>query len=71
MKASAPAFRSPGHDFVNQPIGQRIRRADRLAGGDHFQRLGHAHQPRQALGAARAGDQAQIDFRLAELGRRH
>ncbi len=36
---------------------------DRCAAEDHLQRLGHAGQPRQPLGAAGAGQQAELHFR--------
>ena len=42
--------------------------AESAAGQDQFQRARLAHHARQALGAAVAGDQAELDLRKAELG---
>ena len=42
---------------------------DRVADQVHLQRLGLADQPRQALGAAEAGDDPEVDLGLAEGGR--
>ena len=43
--------------------------ADRVADEVHLQRLVLAHQPRQPLGAAEAGDDPELDLGLAEHGR--
>ena len=43
---------------------------DMLAAGHHLQRLFDADDARQALGAAGAGQEADIDLRQAGLGRR-
>ena len=59
-------------------IGERIEVAelerffgtDRIAGDDHVERLGCANRPRQTLGATRTRQQAEVDFRQADLGAR-
>ena len=55
-----------------KPACERILGGDRIARQDHGQRLLHAGEPRQALGAAGARNQAELDFRQghARAGRR-
>ena len=53
-------------NFVDDAVGQRLCRPDRLAADDHPQRLFRADQPRQALGPAGAGQQAELDFGQAD-----
>ena len=57
-------------DLVDDAVGQRLRRPDRLAGDDHPQRLFRADQARQALGPAGAGQQAELDLGQAHPRRR-
>ena len=47
----------------------RLLGEDRVAGQVHLERLGLAHQPRQPLRAAEAGDDPEVDLRLAERRR--
>ena len=53
-------------DLVHQSGRERVLRGDRIARQDHRQRLLDADEARQALRAARAGDQAELDLRQAE-----
>ncbi len=52
---------------INQSGGQRVLAAHLGAAGDHFSGLNRANDARQALGAAGAGQQAQLDFGQAEF----
>ncbi|HZW51147.1 MAG TPA: hypothetical protein VFF05_04750, partial [Rudaea sp.] len=52
---------------IDDPALQTLRGGNGIALRAHLHRLGHASQPRQALRAVRAGNQAQLHFRLAEL----
>ncbi len=54
--------------LVDDMVLQRLRCTDGLAADDHIQRLLDAGQPRQALGTAGAGQQAQLHLRQADLG---
>ena len=54
--------------LVHQPDGERLLRLHRLAGQDEVERGGDAHEAGQALGAAGAGDHAQLHLGEAELG---
>ena len=56
------------HDAVDEAERLRGRRIDHLAGQQHLHGLGLADGARQALGAAGAGDDAEQDLRLPELG---
>ena len=47
----------------------RVVGRDGVAGQVHLQRLGRAHEPRQALSAAEAGDDPEVDLGLAERRR--
>ena len=67
-KATAPGSRSPSMSLSRMPARQRVGGADRFAAGAHLRGLGHAGQPRQPLRAARAGDEPELDLRLADLG---
>ena len=55
-------------DEIDEADLLRLGRLDHVAGEDHPHRVTHADEPRQALGAAAAGDQAEVDLRLAETG---
>src|SRR5215467_4502311 len=54
-------------DFVDEPDAPGLLRADHPAGQDELKRAALADQPRQALRAAAAGKQSQLDLGLAEL----
>ena len=49
-------------DAVDETDRQRLFGGDGAAGQDHLERARFADQPRQALGAAIARDQAELDF---------
>ena len=49
-------------DLVHQPGRKRVLRRDRIARQDHRQRLLDADQARQALRAAGARDETELDF---------
>ncbi len=53
---------------VDQAERQRLRRRQRLAGCGEIDRGRHAAKPRRALGAAGAGNDAEIDFGQADTG---
>src|SRR6185295_7730632 len=53
-------------DQLDEADTQRFRGVDHLAREDQAHRLAGADQARQALAAAAAGDQAELDLRLAE-----
>ena len=55
------------HDLVDETQLQRLLRADGRACGHHFDGLGHWHDARQALRAARAGQDAELHLRQAKL----
>src|SRR5581483_12077478 len=48
----------------------RLRRAYKIAGADHVERRLGADEPRQALRAARAGNDPELHLRQAHLRRR-
>lgn len=54
-----------GHHLVHQPrfLGGAVPQG--LAGQHELHRLGHAHGARQALRAAQAGDETQLQLRQA------
>ena len=54
-------------DLVDDASSSSLRGRDRLAVGAHLDRQRHAGEPRQPLGAARAGDDAEEHFRLSDL----
>ena len=59
-------------DFLDQPVLERLLRADRIAADDHLDREFRTDRARQALGAAGARQQAEFDLGQAEpcvLGR--
>ena len=56
---------------VDEPRLQRLGGADVAARGHHLQCLGHTGQAGEPLGAAAAGEQAEVDLGEAELRRRH
>ncbi len=58
-------------DRVDQAELRRGLGPDRRAGGDHLERLLGADDARQALRAAGAGQQAELDLGQAELRARH
>ena len=58
-----------GHHTGGQPQLVGLVGADRVAGQVQLERLGLPHQSRQPLGAAEAGDDAEVDLGLAEGGR--
>ena len=53
-------------DAVDQAQVERFSGGDVLAAGDHLERPRHADQAGQALGAAAARQDAELDFRQAE-----
>ena len=56
---------------VEDAVGERFGRRDRIAGDDHLERLFRADQPRQALRAAGARQKAELDLGQADpRGRR-
>ena len=55
-----------GDDAVDEPEARGLLGADRVADEVHLQRLVLADEPRQALGAAEAGDDPELDLGLAE-----
>ena len=57
------------HDARDEPERERLLGAEEAAGEDHVHRHRLADRPRQALRAAGAGDEAELDLRLAELRR--
>ena len=63
--ATAAARRSPSASASIRPCGQRRSAADTLAAADHGDGARNAHDARQSLRAARAGDDAQRHFRQA------
>ena len=67
--ANATALRGEvaARDLVDETVGERLLAADRVAHRAHLERLGHADHARQPLGAAGAGEQADLDFGLAVL----
>lgn len=54
-------------DLVHQTDAKSLLGAYRLARHQYLQGAPHSDEPGQALGAAVAGDDSQVDFRLAEL----
>ncbi len=54
------------NDLIDDPVRQRLGRRDRIAGNDHLHRLLRTDQPRQALSAARARQQAELDLGQAD-----
>ena len=57
-----------GHDAADQAGALGFLCVHHAAREDHVHGLGLAHGAGQALRAARVGDDAQLDFRLAEFG---
>ena len=55
-----------GNDFIDQPQRQRLVGRDAFAAADHLDGAGHTDPARQALGAARAGNDAQRDLGQAQ-----
>jgi len=53
-------------DFVDDPVRQRFPSLDRVAGDDHLERLFGSDQARQALGAAGAGQEPELDLGQAD-----
>ena len=66
-KATAAATTSPSATLSTSPIAGGLGGVDEGPGGDHLQRLLHADQARQPLGAAGAGQDAERDLRQPEL----
>ena len=58
-----------GDDLVDQAHRLRLGGVEAPAGQHQLHRPLLAEHPRQALGAAAAGDDPEVDLRLAELGR--
>jgi hypothetical protein len=56
---------------VDEADGVRLLRGNGIAGRRHLQSLADPRGARQALGAARAGQEAELHFGHAELRRRH
>src|SRR5262249_10508163 len=52
-------------------VARRVGGFSGPSGGTHPRRLGPARQSGQSLRAARAGDESQLDFRLADQGGWH
>jgi hypothetical protein len=62
------ASRSAAADHaIHDPQLQRASRIDRRAGEAEFQRGRASRQAQQALGAAEAGNQTEVDLGLADL----
>ena len=59
-----------GDDFVDEADAEGFGGVDHGAGEDHFERGAGADEAGQALGAAVAGDEAELDLGLAEAGGR-
>ncbi len=59
-----------GTTSSTSPSLQRLAGLHRPRGADHVERRLHPHQPRQPLGAAGAGDDAELRLRQAEPGAR-
>ena len=57
-----------GEDLGHQPQGLGLGGVHQAAGEDHLLGRPLAHQAGQALGAAEAGDDPQVDLRLAQPG---
>ena len=55
-------------NVAHQPGAQRLLRGDTLAGQHHFAGKGFTDAADKTLGAARAGHNAQRDFRQAKAG---
>src|ERR1044072_726250 len=58
-----------GNELVGEAHRSGLRSEDRVTGEVHLEGLRLADQPREALGAAEAGDDPQVDLGLAEDGR--
>ncbi len=56
------------HELVHDAKPERLGRALHFARKDDVEGRARADQPRQALAAARAGQDAELDFREADLG---
>ena len=54
--------------FIDNVMFPGVSGVDGLAGDNHLQGLGHTGQTGQALGAARARQQPELDLRQADLG---
>ena len=59
------------HQGISQATVQGLLCRNVTTGGHHFQGALRADHTRQALGATGTWQQAQIDLRQTELGRRH
>ena len=70
-KCNCAGSRSPSIETVNDPKLLCFRSFDRIAIRAHFDRFGSACEPRQTLRAGRAGDDAKLHFRLADLRAGH
>ena len=57
-----------GKDFINETDAEGLTRVDDGAGEQQFESRAAAHEAWQALRAAVAGHDAQLDLRLAEAG---
>ena len=69
-KGQARRFRRAVHHGIDDAQPQRLVRRDHAGAGEDLGRGHQAAQARQALGAARAGDQAQVDLGQAQPGAR-
>lgn len=56
------------YDAARDAPALRVLRAERLAGEDELHRAGTPDEAREALGAACAGDDAEVDLGLPEFG---
>ena len=66
--SAAASVSSAGTTSADEAVASASRGADRPAGEDQLHRPGLADRPRQPLGPAGAGHDAELDLGLAELG---
>ena len=67
IPSAASRSSSRGHDLLDEAPVVRGPGVDRVAGEVEQQRAPEPDEPRQALRAAAAGDEAELDLRLPEL----
>ena len=58
-------------NLVDQPGLERLLRRDRIADRGHFERQRYARDPRNPLGSAGTGEQAELHLGRPDLRRRH
>jgi hypothetical protein len=61
-ESDCPCAQITLRDFVDDAVVRGLGGADRLTGDDHPQRLFGADEPRQSLGSAGTGQQAELDL---------